>query len=123
MNEHEREEMEYQWGAASELQNALALSQMERKPDDRSIIAQRAKEGWWVVVLERTLYCPRTDAILGTDYHLEGYYASRQEAYERAGVLWGMEEDPEVSYRVQPPEGYRPERKPQPILNEDELPF
>jgi hypothetical protein len=66
MNIQEQEEIDYQIGCASELQNALVWSRMNRRPDDSRRIEDAVKAGRFVIVLEMTEYCPSTDAIMGS---------------------------------------------------------
>jgi hypothetical protein len=76
----EREEMEFEAGRATELQNAYAVSQMERKPDDRAMAEELVSLGRHVVVREAVIYCPRTDASMGTAVHLLGDFETQDEA-------------------------------------------
>ena len=78
-SEQEREHLDYEMGSASELQNAYALSCMERKPDDRGKVNELLRVGRYVVVTEIDLFCPRTDAGMGVHVALEGDYTTRNQ--------------------------------------------
>lgn len=80
----EREQWEYESGMASEHQNAYALSMMERKPDDRAAAEELVSLGRHVVVREAVIYCPLTDASMGTAMHLLGDFETQDEAAELA---------------------------------------
>lgn len=66
MDIQEREHWDYEMGAASELQNAVALSRMELPADHSCQIADAVKAGKFLVIEEGTAYCPRTDAAIGS---------------------------------------------------------
>ena len=94
MNTHEQEDRDYEAGCATELQNALALSQIERplQNDQRKINALIA-QGRFVVYTSHAVYCPRTDAILGCDTVLVSDHGTQEEAYEAAEALGESCED------------------------------
>jgi len=76
----EQEDHEYRMGMASELQNALALSNMQREPDDTAKIDELVASGRHVVVSERPVFCPRTDACMGSHKMLMSDHPTRHEA-------------------------------------------
>ena len=76
---HYEEDRDYWMGAATELQNAFALSQME-KQDDTAAINELVSLGRFIVVCEGTAYCGRTDAIMGVARHMVGDFATFDEA-------------------------------------------
>ena len=91
-SEQEREHLDYEMGSASDLQNAYAVSCMERKPDDRGKVDELLRVGRYVVVTETDIFCPRTDAGMGVHVALEGDYATQDEAEMAAQELhdkWG----------------------------------
>lgn len=80
MNIQELEEHEYRMGMASELQNAFAWSCMNREPDDSAKINELIAAGRHVVVSERPIFCPSTDACMGSHKMLMSDWATRHEA-------------------------------------------
>lgn len=115
--EQYQEEMDYQMGAASELQNAYAMSMMNRKPDDSQKIEDALAAGKHVIVEEGPEYCPITDALMGSRKFLVSEHATREEA---EAALAGMEEgDPDISVYIRP---YKP-APPPPVYDRDEIPF
>lgn len=117
-NDSYLEHMDHEAGCASELQNAYALSMMERKPDDTAKINILVAAGRFVVVEQYPIYCPRTDAGMGIRKHCVGDYATRAEAELAAGA---MMVDPDSNIGVLP---YLPIQIPasEPI-GADETPF
>ena len=80
MNIQEQEEWDF--CPANECQNAYALSQMERKPDDGRAIDELLSHGRYVLVMFREDYCRFTDAFLGTNRMMLGDYETSEEAEE-----------------------------------------
>ena len=97
MNIQEREEMDYRAGAATDMQNALAWSMMNRKGDDPAI-AEALAAGRFVVVAEGVEYCPLTDAIMGSRALLHSTHATRADA--ESAVHGAMGPDPDYEIRV-----------------------
>ena len=69
----------------SELQAAFEVSMSEMKPDDTAEIFLLTTSGRWVVVHEFPVYCPRTDALMGTRKVVLGHLASRVLAMDFMG--------------------------------------
>ena len=65
MHLQELEDIDYNIGAASEFQNAFAVSLMERQPDDSEKIENLVKQGKFVLFRIVEVCCPRTDALMG----------------------------------------------------------
>ena len=80
MNIQEREEMDYQMGMASEQQNALTVSRLTQKPDDRFKIDELVAAGRFCVIEDVIAYCPITDAIMGNRLYLVSDHATLAEA-------------------------------------------
>lgn len=87
MNIQEREEMDYQAGAASDMQNAMAWSMMNRTGDDPKI-GEALAAGRFVVVCRSTEYCRATDAIMGSRQDMESAHATRAEAEAALAAYW-----------------------------------
>lgn len=88
MNIQELEEIQYNWGRATEHQNAYALSSMERRLDDPKIAEELAK-GRFVVVDEIEQFCPITDAILPSYQVFVSAWDDRESAEaEVARIMW-----------------------------------
>lgn len=66
MTPQELEHWDYEMGAASELQNAVSLSRMELPADHSCQIADAIEAGKFVVIEEGPVFCPRTDASIGS---------------------------------------------------------
>jgi hypothetical protein len=95
------EHRDHMMGEASELQNALTLSRLEQKPDDRQKAAELVAAGKFVLVSDYPAYCPRTDALMGIvrqilsvhDTHEDGVKALHSRAEdsdpdERVHLMW-----------------------------------
>jgi hypothetical protein len=95
----QQEEYDYQMGAASDAENALAWNRMNMKPDDSGKIAEAVAAGKFVVVLEGTAYCPSTDAIMGSRKFLHSAHDTRAEA--QAAIL-AMDDMDDISVYVRP---------------------
>lgn len=120
MSEQEREEQDY--FPSTELQNAFAMSQMEREPDDSDSINELCSLGRFCVVEEGTVYCNRTDAIMGVHRTLIGDYATEGEAQECLKE-YNERNNPneDVSARIVGPER---QTNPEPYRwRDDEIPF
>lgn len=96
-----REQVEYEMGCASEQQNALAWSRMNMPADDSAKVDEFLRRGFWVLVNDRTAYCPSTDAIMGRHRWFLGAYASKALAEAEMGRRWDDDEDSD--YRVLAP--------------------
>lgn len=94
MHPDELEEMQYQFFPQTELQNAFAVSRMEREPDDSYQINEALANGKFVVVTEGTEYCPRTDAIMGSRRCLNSIHDTREQAEAEVAAWQAM--DPEA---------------------------
>lgn len=102
MNKQEREQIEFEVGIASELQNAYLVGKLTAPPDDAQKACDLAKAGRFVVVTDRTTYCQATDAINGLHRTVVGDYATHEEA--KAAVLAKAPEiDDEESLYIIPP--------------------
>lgn len=93
MSEQEQEHWDYEMGCRSELQNAFALSQMGREPDDSCKIADLTKAGRSVVYRWHTLFCCFTDAILGRHETYIADFATYAEASDYAKTVPGYDDD------------------------------
>ena len=91
-NIQEQEEIDYQMGAASELQNAYAWSRMNRRGDDPQINRELAA-GRFIVVEEGLEFCPSTDATMGTRKFLASSHPTRQEAEAALASLPGGDDE------------------------------
>ena len=90
MNIQEREELDYEMGCASELQNAFSRSRMEiRLHDDTSKIKALVAQGKHVVAVSYPSCCPSTDAYLGTNVYLQAAFDTRDEALDKFFELTG----------------------------------
>lgn len=101
-NVQEREEWEYQMGAASELQNALTVSRLEMAPDDSGAINELVSLGRHVLVSEYPAYCPRTDALMGVRRAMLGDYEHHDEALEALRCR-GEDADPDEYVYIKSP--------------------
>lgn len=101
-NVQEREQAEYEAGMANEWQNAYAVSMMERKPDDRAAAEELVSLGRYVVVREGVIFCPRTDASMGTAVYMLGDFETHDEALELARSE-GRDDDGDCWVRVMSP--------------------
>lgn len=113
-----QEHQDHLIGEASELQNAFALSQMEREPDDSDKVQALIAEGKIVVVSRHPIYCGRTDALLGDHTMLLGSFDDRDSANKFASEQDQLsEEDIYVLPHPAPP------RVETPPLNDNDIPF
>jgi len=97
-NVQQQEDVDYELGCATELQNAFARSCMELRPNNGkvdSLVAKFVKAGRFCVVDEFEVYCPSTDAFVGVSRTLRYVVSSEARALELAG-------DCEYSYCVGP---------------------
>lgn len=103
----------------NDLQIAFEISQLERhaRGIDERIPAALAK-GLFVVAYFIEAYCPRTDAIMGTDRHFESAFPSSDLAENAANAL--RAEFPGIDVGVISPPVYGCENAPPP---EVEIPF
>lgn len=84
MNIQEREELDYQMGCASELQNACSRSRMEvQLQDDTKKICDLVSQGKHVVAVSYPSLCPSTDAYLGTNVCFQAAFDTREEALDK----------------------------------------
>ncbi len=75
------EEMDYELGCASELQNAFDRSRMEIQiHDDTKKIEELVAASKHVVASSGVVCCPSTDAYIGRSVHIEGIFDTREEA-------------------------------------------
>ena len=77
---------------SSELQNAFALSRMERPRDDSQDIADLVSAGKFVVVVSHPMYCPRTDASMGSFLSLDSQFDDEATALARVEEFGDMDE-------------------------------
>lgn len=94
-----REHCDHVDGEATEQQNALAVSQMTRTPDDSDRITDAITAGLFVVVLEGSEYCRFTDALMGSRKVLHSTHATRKEANQEVIDIGDMED---ISVYVRP---------------------
>ena len=103
---------------SSELQNAFALSRMERPRDDSQDIADLVSAGKFVVVVSHPVYCPRTDASMGSFLSLNSHFDDEVTAQARVEELGDMDES--YAYVATKAKPRDPEWVPTPS---DEIPF
>lgn len=83
LSRQELEEIDYQMGCATELQNAYSRSRMEiHIHDDSPIINELAQRGKFVVASSFPICCPSTDAYIGRAVYLESVFDDRQSAID-----------------------------------------
>jgi hypothetical protein len=119
MNEQEREHYDHIMGQANEFQNALAVSRLTRKDDDRVRIEDLVAAGRFVVVCETTAYCRFTDAIMGADHWHVGDYATREEAEAYLRGMGDERYNDDAFYHIVP----KPTPPPPATHTNDEPPF
>lgn len=90
MNIQELEELQHGDGM-NEQQRVLAWNSLNTHGDEAKI-NKLIDDGLFVVVNRRTVYCPSTDAIMGSRLYLEASFPTRELAEEGLGKI---EEDPE----------------------------
>jgi hypothetical protein len=112
----ELEHAEFEAGCFSnEFEAAFAHSQATiRLVDERPRIKELTDQGKFVVVLNREVCCPHTDALLGDEYSIHSVHDTREEARLVCA------EDPEGMYIAE-----RDEVEPEPAVDDlrDEAPF
>lgn len=121
MNTQLREDMDYQMGSASELQNAHTLGRMsihEKNAKVNEQINELVNLGRVVLVGEVTAYCPHTDAPAGVHRHIVGDYATFAEADLARGEE-NEKNDGEVYFKIE----YKKATPPPVDLNRDDVPF
>ena len=122
MNFFEREEMDAEYFAMSEHQNAYAISMMEREGDDPRVAAALS-DGKHALVFRSIEYCPRTDASMGARLRLVSAHATRAEAiaaYEVAADEEGSQDsDGWFVILPEPPAAPVAPR----VLSDNEIPF
>ena len=74
-----QEHLDHEAGAASEHQNAYALSQM-RHDSGMSAVLDLVAAGKYVAVVSGPAHCRMTDAPIGSHYSIDGVFATREEA-------------------------------------------
>lgn len=94
-----QEHLDHQMGYATEHQNAFALAQLTRRPDDSARIRELVGQGRFCVVEIGPEYCPYTDGILGSRRILVGDFATREEAGRAAAA---NEVPPDIDCVVEP---------------------
>lgn len=114
----QQEEYDYQMGMASEAENAFAWNRMNMKPDDSAKIQEAIDAGKFAVVLDGPVYCPSTDAIMGSQRFLDSVHDTRAAAEAKAYDLGDMDE---IDVYVLP----RADRPATPYvpLTDDDIPF
>lgn len=111
------EDMQFEMGVGTELQNALAISRQEwKRVNDLPEIVAALACGKVVLVREWTSYCPRTDAIMGGNIELVEVYEPDQ-----ALPVLDFDEDNEVALYYKHPNFGHPE--PIEPIAEDDIPF
>jgi hypothetical protein len=118
MNIQEQEERDYRMGMGTDLQNAFALSRLELPPDDSANINELVGAGRFCVVMECTVYCNRTDGILGSRKTLLADCDSAEEAHQK---VLGIEQSDDCSIYVVGPKVVQLSEPL--ILKNDEIPF
>lgn len=79
----ELEEIDYETGCKTELQNAFDRSRSEIQiHDDSSLIKEFVERGKFVVASSFPVCCPSTDAYIGRTVHLESVFDDRQSAID-----------------------------------------
>jgi hypothetical protein len=115
-----QEELDYQMGMASELQNAFAVSRMlaaeEGTTQDDPQIEQELAKGKFVVVIQGEVCCPITDALMASPYGFISSHDTREEAEKAA-----LEQDDGYPVFVLPHAPYAPYVLPD--VQDGELPF
>lgn len=107
MCNQEQEHWDYETGAArNDLQLDLQVSQQEwrqnpHRGEEAKRIHQLRADGKFVVVSEEPVYCPRTDAIMGSQTILIASADTHDEADKLA--CEAAESDPECRVSVKPP--------------------
>lgn len=114
------EHRDYLMGEASELQNALTLSRLEKKPDDSAKVAELVAAGRYVLVSDYPAYCPRTDALMGIHRAMLGDFATHAEGL---AALYARGEDADPDERVHMMYNYEPPPEYKVGGNSDEIPF
>lgn len=115
-----QEECEYEAGCATELQNAYALSQIERpRRNDQKKIDGLVAQGRFVVFTSAAVYCPRTDAILGCETVCVSDHATRAEADAAADAFGESDEDFAIGVEGPRPPAVTVET----IFGDDDIPF
>lgn len=111
----EQEQRDYEMGISSEWQNAYAISQLNREPDDSQIIQDLVTIGRFVLYSEYPVNCRLTDATLGYDKTYIADFATREEAE----AAMTSKSDYELEWLF-----IEPRKKPEPVvINYDDIPF
>lgn len=95
MNIQEQEEIDFNWGRQTELQNAFELGRIQtgRIENEMSEVRRLSKLGFWVAVDRIEVCCPHTDALIGTAIVICGIssIAEELEHHEEDGILYAPE--------------------------------
>jgi hypothetical protein len=124
-NIQQQEQWDYEAGWATEQQNALAWSRMNRRPDGAGRIAELVAAGKFVAVVEATEYCPSTDAIMGSRKDIDSVHDTREAAEAAVSKIYESDYPDDWSAYVLPrvshaePAAARADVAP----GDDELPF
>jgi hypothetical protein len=117
-------DLEAEFFYENESMQALRLSRSEGLTDDEPEIAQELAKGRFVVFEEGEVYCPRTDAIMGSKRTFVDSFENRADAELLAAEKHkAMEKDEvyEYTFGVLP---YVPVPRPAPVsTSDDEVPF
>lgn len=107
-------------GCGSELQNAFALSSLERPlHNDRRMIDALVGQGRFVVFTSQAVYCPLTDGLIGSETLYVSDHDSHEAAVEAAAALGEDSDDYAIGVS-----GPRPAVVEIPaIFDGDEIPF
>lgn len=120
MDTHEQEDRDYEAGCATEFQNALAWSQITvSRRNDQAKIDALVAQGRFVVFTSTAVYCPHTDALMGSETILVSDHASRQEADEAADALGESDGDRMIGISGPRPHVALVET----LFGDDEIPF
>lgn len=94
---HEQEELDHTFYAASEHQNAYALSMMEQEPDDRAKIESLMAQGFTVTYHLYERYCPFTDALMPSFWR----YVRHHDNYDDA-LIDSLNDDDDETLHIRP---------------------
>lgn len=101
MNHLEQEHWDHEMGCATEAQNVLIWNRMNMQADDSFKIKEALDKGLFVVVKEGTVYCPSTDAIMGSRKLLDSVHKDRQQALNRIAEM-SKDMDEEIGVYILP---------------------
>lgn len=122
VSRQELEEIDYQMGCATELQNAFARSRTEIQiHDDSPIINEFVERGKFVVASSFLVCCPSTDAYIGRTVYLEAIFDDEQSAIDYVNEK--DQDFSELDMWVEPRPAYEPPQVDINIFMADDCPF